>query len=160
MVALNPGGFWSDAAVKFFGATVAPSVALVRHIQPLLPALTGNPVSRTALMAQFSARPWALDSALVLQELRHFATSPSIHDALAALIHGPKQQGAPAGSLRGPVTIGWGRNDRVTLPGQAERALELFPDARLHWFDKCGHFPHWDQPQETVRLDPESTGAR
>lgn len=157
VVALSPGGFWSDAAVRFFGATVVPSVTVVRHIQPLLPALVRTPVGRTALLAQFSAKPWALDSDLVLQELRNFAASPSIDDALRALVHGPRQQG---GSVRAQVTIGWGRNDRVTFPNQAQRALELFPDARLHWFDRCGHFPHWDQTDEAVQLILESTGTR
>lgn len=159
-VALNPGGFWSDAAVKVFGATVVPSINLVRHLQPVLPALVNNAVGRTALLAQFSAKPWALDPDLVLQELRNFAGSPSINDALDALVHGPKQQGAPRGTLRGPVTIGWGRQDRVTFPSQAKRATALFPDARLHWFDRCGHFPHWDQPAETVSLILGATGAR
>jgi pimeloyl-ACP methyl ester carboxylesterase len=27
-----------------------------------------------------------------------------------------------------------------------------FPDARLHWFERCGHFPQWDAPRETVAL--------
>jgi pimeloyl-ACP methyl ester carboxylesterase len=38
------------------------------------------------------------------------------------------------------------------FPSQADRALRLFPDAALHWFSDCGHFPHWDQPEETVAL--------
>jgi pimeloyl-ACP methyl ester carboxylesterase len=55
------------------------------------------------------------------------------------------------------MTIGWGRNDLVTLPSQAARAQALFPDARLHWFEKCGHFPQWDQPLETVQVILEAT---
>jgi hypothetical protein len=38
------------------------------------------------------------------------------------------------------------------------RATELFPSARLHWFDRCGHFPHWDAPAETVDLILRRTG--
>ena len=157
VVALDPGGFWTDRQVKLFGATVGPSIALVRRIQPLLPALTASPVGRTALLLQFSAKPWRLPADLVLQELRNFAGSPSLDEAMHALVHGPKQRGAPAGSLRGRVVIGWGRNDRVTAPTQAERATQLFPDASLHWFSGCGHFPHWDRPRETERLILEST---
>jgi pimeloyl-ACP methyl ester carboxylesterase len=157
VVALDPGGFWSDRQVQIFGATVRPSVALVKRIQPLLPALTGNPIGRTALLLQFSAKPWSLPADLVLQELRSFGKATSIDAALDALVHGPKQEGAPAGSLLGRTTIGWGRNDRVTPPSQAARAHQLFPDASLHWFSHCGHFPHWDQPDETVRLVLEST---
>lgn len=85
------------------------------------------------------------------------AAAPSFDAALNALINGPLQQGAPPGSTPGPVVIGWGRNDRVTLPGQAERARRLFPDAQLHWFDHCGHFPQWDAPKATIRLILAST---
>lgn len=62
------------------------------------------------------------------------------------------------GSARRPIVIGWGRKDRVCLPVQASRAQTLFPNARLHWFDDGGHFPQWDQPDETARLILASTG--
>jgi len=45
----------------------------------------------------------------------------------------------------------------VTLPSQSARALELFPDATLHWFESCGHFPHWDQPERAAELILAST---
>jgi len=32
----------------------------------------------------------------------------------------------------------------------------MFPDARLHWFHKSGHFPHGDEPQAAARLILES----
>jgi pimeloyl-ACP methyl ester carboxylesterase len=96
----------------------------------------------------------------VLQELRTFKKAASLDVAVDALVHGPKQQGAPAGSLNGSVVIGWGRNDLVTVPSQAQRAQQLFPDATVHWFDKCGHFPHWDQPEERIRLILDATGRR
>jgi pimeloyl-ACP methyl ester carboxylesterase len=152
VVALDPGGFWTDRQVKIFGATVGPSLALVKRIQPLLPAVTGTALGRTALLLQFSAAPWKLDRDLVLRELRNFASSPSLDAAVHALVHGPKQEGAPAGSLAGRVVIGWGRKDRVTPPSEARRAIQLFPDATLHWFSDCGHFPHWDQPEQTIQL--------
>lgn len=158
MVALDPGGFWSDREVRVFGASVRASVALVRRIQPALPFLTGNPVGRTALLAQFSARPWALPADLVLNELRGFDASPSLDEALDALVHGPRQKGAPAGSLPGRLVIGWGRQDKVTLPRQALRAKAEFPDATLHVFDRCGHFPHWDQPEQAADLILAVTG--
>ena len=149
-IALDPGGFWSERQVKIFGLSIKASVGLVRKIQPALPVLTGNPVGRTALLAQFSAHPWKLPQNLVLTELRGFKTSPSLDAALDSLINGPRQQGAPTGSLKGKLAIGWGRQDKVTLPSQAARAIELFPNATLDWFDSCGHFPHWDQPAQAA----------
>ncbi len=157
-VALDPGGFWNDRQAAIFGTSIKASVALVRRIQPALPFLTGNPVGRTALFAQFSAHPWKLPQDLVLHELRGFKTSTSLDPSLNALIHGPRQEGAPAGSLKGKMVIGWGRKDKVTAPSEAARATELFPDATLHWFENCGHFPHWDQPTEAARLILDSTG--
>ncbi|GAA4712933.1 alpha/beta fold hydrolase [Nocardioides conyzicola] len=156
-VALDPGGFWSDREVAVFGATLRPSIALVRALRGKLPALLGNPAGRTLLLAQLSARPWALSRETVLPDVRGLAESPSTGAALDALTKGPKQQGAPAGTVPGRVTIGWGRRDLVTVPRQAARATELFPDAVLHWFERCGHFPQWDAPHEATRLIIDST---
>jgi pimeloyl-ACP methyl ester carboxylesterase len=156
-VSLDPGGFWSDREVALFGATLRPSIALVRMLRGALPALLGNPAGRTLLLAQLSPRPWALSRETVLPDVRGLAESPSTGAALDALIKGPKQQGAPAGTVPGRVTIGWGRRDLVTLPRQAARAAELFPDAVLHWFERCGHFPQWDAPREATRLILDST---
>ncbi|OMQ16352.1 alpha/beta hydrolase, partial [Modestobacter sp. VKM Ac-2676] len=72
----------------------------------------------------------------------------------------PGQQGAPAGSLPGRLTIGWGRRDRVTLARQAARAVEAFPDAELHWFDGAGHLPMWDAPEKTVAVVLAGTARR
>lgn len=157
-VALDPGGFWTDGELRVFGASLRASIKLVRAVKPALPALTGNPVTRTALLAQFSARPWALSQELVLRELRSLAEAPSTDPLLDALTDGPKQQGAPVGAVPGRVVIGWGRHDRVTLPRQAARAARAFPEAHLYWFEHSGHFPMWDSPDEATRLILDSTG--
>lgn len=151
-VALDPGGFWSDQELAVFSATLRPSIALVRALRGMLPALLGNAVGRTVLLAQLSARPWELSPETVLPDVRGLADSPATGAAMDALTKGPKQRGAPAGTAPGRVTIGWGRRDRVTVPRQATRAAELFPDAELHWFERCGHFPQWDVPREATRL--------
>jgi pimeloyl-ACP methyl ester carboxylesterase len=74
-----------------------------------------------------------------------------------ALTPGPKQAGAPAGTVPGRVTIGWGRRDLVTVPSQAAQATKCFPDAELHWFEHCGHFPQWDAPDEAIGLILKNT---
>ena len=159
VVALDPGGFWTPREATVFRTSIAASVALLRRVRPLLPALLRSPVGRTALLAQFSARPWALDADVVRTELEGYLDSPAFGDVLADLARGPGQEGAPAGSLPGRLTIGWGRRDRVTLARQATRAAAAFPDAELHWFRRSGHFPTWDAPEETVRLVLDRTGG-
>lgn len=156
-VALDPGGFWSAGQKKVFGASLTASVALVRAVRPALPALLATPVGRTALLAQLSARPWAVDADFALGQVRGLAGGPGTSPAIRALATGPDQQGAPAGSLPGPVLMVWGTQDRVTLPSQSRTAQERFPDARVELWQGCGHFPHWDQPARTVRTLLDAT---
>ena len=152
VVALDPGGFWRGWERHAFFTSIWLSIRAVRLLQPLMPAISRSKVARTMLLAQFSRRPWALHPAVVLEEMRAYAQAMAFDELLHDLAFGEEQKGAPRGSIGAPLVIGWGRNDRVCFPNQAQRAMELFPDARLHWFERCGHFPHWDAPQETVRL--------
>lgn len=155
-VALDPGGFWEGWERYFFYATIAPSIRLVRLLQPVMAQLTASAVGRTLLLAQLSARPWDLPADVVLEEMRTFAGSPSFDELMYRLAFGPAQEGTD--STPGSVVIGWGRKDRLTLPRQAKRAMERFPNARLYWFDEAGHYPHWDAPEEAGRLILQTTG--
>ena len=156
VVALDPGGFWQGWERTFFRTTIAASIRLVRALRPALPVITRNVAGRTALMAQLSAKPWALDPALIAQELKSFANTRTFDALVTDLANGATQRGTSRTSS--PLVIGWGRKDRLCLPRQAARAKAAFPTARLHWFDNCGHFPMWDQPKETVRVILEATG--
>ena len=151
VVALDPGGFWRGWERLFFGVTIGASIKLVRALSPTLPALCRTAAGRTALLAQLSARPWTLSPDLVAGELKSFAATRTFDALIHDLSTGPEQTG-PAGPTSGPVTIGWGRHDRLCLPGQAKRARAAFPGAAMHWFEHSGHFPLWDEPEETVRL--------
>lgn len=155
-VALSPGGFWSRGQLRYFELSIGLSIRLVRLLQPVMPWLTGNPVGRTLLFAQLSARPWRLPADVTLEEMRSFPAAASFDPVLHQLVHGPPQLGAD--STPAPVTIGWGRQDRVCLPSQGVRAQALFPQARLEWFEDCGHFPQWDVPQQATRLILDRTG--
>ena len=157
-VSLDPGGFWRRWERAYFEASIKLSIRLVRGLQPVMPLITGSAAGRTVLFPQFSPAPWRLNPVVALAEMRSYAASPSFDAMLDELAHGPPQAGAPRGALQAPATIVWGCQDRICLPRQARRAQRLFPDARLHWFDGCGHFPHWDLPERTARLILDSTG--
>ncbi len=151
VVALDPGGFWKGWERSFFKTTIGASVKLLRAVRTSLPTISRNSALRTALLAQLSAHPWRLDPKLVADELESYAGTPTFDALVRDLGNGPMQQG-PAASGSGPVTIGWGRHDRLCLPRQAERAVAAFPSARLVWFDHSGHFPHWDEPEAAARM--------
>lgn len=151
VVALDPGGFWRGWERTFFKATIGISGALLRAIRPSLQTLSRYKASRTALLAQLSVRPWALDPKVVSTELTGLSNTPTFNALVQDLGNGPEQTG-PAAVSTGRVVIGWGRHDRLCLPVQATRAKVAFPSADLHWFESSGHFPTWDMPEETVAV--------
>ena len=156
VVALDPGGFWTAGEKAVFGTSVKASFALVSALRPALPALAGSPVGRTALLPQFSPRPWAVPGDVALTDLQSIASTPALSSTLQALLDAGPQLGGPT---PGRVLLGWGRRDRVTLPRQAVRAQRAFPHAALHWFERCGHFPQWDAPREAARLIRDGTAG-
>lgn len=147
VVALDPGGFWRGWERGFFRSTLAASIRLLRLLKPALGRLGHNAAARTVLLAQLSARPWALDGDAVATELNSFAATPTFDALVKDLARGPTQRGSASG-----VTIAWGRHDRLCLPRQAKRAMREFPDAELVWFERSGHFPMWDEPAKTIDL--------
>ena len=126
VVALDPGGFWQGWDRTFFRGTLAASIRLVRSLKPALPAITSNVVGRTALMAQLSAKPWALDPGMIARELQSFLSTRTFDALVKDLANGPMQQGPS--ETAAPVVIGWGRKDRLSLPRQAARAKAAFPE--------------------------------
>jgi pimeloyl-ACP methyl ester carboxylesterase len=158
VVALDPGGFWQGWERNFIFASLTATRALARSLLPMVPMLAHSAAARSALLAQLSARPWALSGDLVEGELASLAATSTFDALLSDLSFGPAQEG-PAAPGAGPVTIGWGRQDRLTLPVQAERAVAAFSGARLHWFDHSGHFPMLDEPEAAAALILGATGA-
>lgn len=158
-VSLDPGGFWQGWERRYFRQTLEASIKLIRWLEPGLPYLTRSAVTRSMLLAQLSARPWALPAQTIALELKNLAATELFDALVQDLSSGPAQKGL-TGPRSQPITIGWGRQDRLCLPRQAARAQEAFPTASFHWFDKCGHFPMWDQPGETVRLILEGCAPR
>jgi pimeloyl-ACP methyl ester carboxylesterase len=156
-VALDPGGFWKGWERNFLSASLTASELLLRTLRSALPSISHNAAARTMLLPQLSAHPWAVDSDLVEAELTSFADTPTFNALAQDLAYGPLQEG-PAAPGTGPVTIGWGRHDRLCLPVQAERAQAAFPGSRLVWFERSGHFPMWDEPKQTTKLILDATG--
>lgn len=157
VVSLDPGGFWQGWEKHAFYASIKTSIALIRLIHPKISEILEEDLGRKLLLLQFSAKPKQLPPEIAIKELDDYVRSKSFDDLLYNLVYGEKQQGIPKNALQKPLVIGWGKEDRVCFPKQAHRAIEAFPDARLVWFENCGHFPQWDRPKETVELILKTT---
>ncbi|GGE50666.1 pimeloyl-ACP methyl ester carboxylesterase [Pedobacter psychrotolerans] len=46
-----------------------------------------------------------------------------------------------------PVSLIWGKNDKVTPPEVAKEFHQLLPNSELNWVDQCGHAPMMEQPE-------------
>ena len=159
VVALNPGGFWRGWERAYFKWTLTASQKLLRTLKGQLGTLSGSPVSRTALLAQLSARPWALDGAMVEEELVSFAETGTVIPLIKDLASGPAQSG-PACPQAGRVTIAWGEKDRLCPPRQVPRARASFPDATFHWIEGSGHYSIWDRPRDVADMIIEGTESK
>jgi len=51
-----------------------------------------------------------------------------------------------------PVSLIWGKNDKITPPGVAEEFKLSLPHSELHWIDNCGHAAMMEHPEEFNRL--------
>lgn len=157
VVSLGPGGFWAGRERLAYHASLCLSMRLARGLGFAMPALAAHEWARVLMLARFSSQAGRLPPSLVLEEMHSLASAPSFNLVLKDFVRGLPLEGSAIGTLAKPVVIGWGRLDRLCVPSQAVRAQQLFPDARLHWFERCGHYPHWDQPEETARLILDAT---
>jgi 2-hydroxy-6-oxonona-2,4-dienedioate hydrolase len=53
--------------------------------------------------------------------------------------------------IKAPCLLIWGKQDIVTPPEAAFEFKAKLPDARLVWFDQCGHAPMIEKPGEFAR---------
>ena len=155
-VALDPGGFWQGWERGALSSSLKAALWTARGMKLSISMLAHNPASRTMMLALLSNRPWLLDGDLVASEAAAFAETGTLDRLIDDLAFGVSQAG-PAAESAGPITLGWGRHDRLCNPAQAQRAMAAFPDARLHWFENSGHFPMWDEPVAAAGLILEST---
>jgi pimeloyl-ACP methyl ester carboxylesterase len=103
------------------------------------------------------------DSTLITDELVEFGYSlaalPGAQDSLLSMVR-------TLGNIRGmredvlrsivdnltnitaPTLIFWGQQDRILPVTYAHVAERKIPDAQLHIFDSCGHFPQIERPEE------------
>ena len=93
-----------------------------------------------------TSRPGTFTSAEMAAYRAAWAQPGAIAGMLAwyrALVRRPP---APAGRVRVPTLILWGRQDTALLPAFATASAALADDVRLRWFDTAGHWLQHEEP--------------
>jgi len=149
-IALDPAGFWRGWERHYVFASLMGMIKLIRGLGSLIHSLA-KPSIRPISFHQLSYNPSHLPEDFVSGEVKSCHEAPNFEAIIKDLTSIAPQQGPAAKNVRS-VAIGWGRQDRLSFPRQRRRAQAALPGASLHWFDRCGHFPMWDQPLDTARF--------
>ncbi|WP_380164363.1 alpha/beta fold hydrolase [Jannaschia sp. R86511] len=159
VVALAPSGYWGAGGRRWFLLVAWAALVLVTVLRPVAPAILATRLGREVLLRPLSPRPRHL-SDVVPDSSRLFGSTPSFVPGLRHLGRRREPVTVPAERLHGrTVTVAWGRHDGLCLPGQAQRAHRAVPGAQLHWFERSGHLPPWDEPLATAELLLRATGG-
>jgi pimeloyl-ACP methyl ester carboxylesterase len=144
VTAFSPAGFWTPAERRFCQLSLRALAQTPAAARPAVEAIARTRRGRIALFSQTFGYPARLPAEEALATLRDAWAAPAFGPALDALrsyrFDSPQQ-------LRNtPVTIAWGRRDRL-LPyrTQAPRARKLLPWA-THVTLGAGHVPYYDDP--------------
>lgn len=141
--ALAPIGFWSARERAFTQASMTSTRALSRLLRPITPLLARSPIARTIFLGQYCAKPWKVEAERLVDDVDALIGAPAFDD-VNALFTGYLAPESAADHV--PVTIVWGRHDRLLLPRQANRARARLPKARHVMLDGAGHLMMGDDP--------------
>jgi pimeloyl-ACP methyl ester carboxylesterase len=148
--AFSPAGFWTTAELRFCQLSLGALGSVPDAARPALEALARTRTGRVALFSQTFGYPARLPAEEALATLRDAWASPALAGALDAFRL--YRFGAPEQLRSTPVTIAWGKRDRL-LPYrlQAPRARALLPWA-THVTLGAGHVPFYDDPAAVAEV--------
>ena len=158
VTAFSPAGFWTAAERRFCQLSLGALASMPAPARPAVEAAARTRAGRIALFSQTFGYPARLPAEEAVATLRDAWASPVMADALVAF---EQYSFARPEQLRNlPVTIAWGRRDRL-LPYrlQAPRARALLPHA-THLTLGAGHVPFYDDPAACAEAIRVTTRAR
>jgi pimeloyl-ACP methyl ester carboxylesterase len=150
VTAFSPAGFWTTAELRFCQLSLGSVGAVPKAARPALEALARSRAGRVALFSQTYGYPTRLPAEEAVATLRDVWASPALSGALDAFSQ--YRFGSPEQLRSTPVTIAWGRRDRL-LPYrlQAPRARAMLPWA-THVTLGAGHVPFFDDPAAVAEV--------
>lgn len=144
VTAISPIGFWTPAERRFCQLSLGMLARTHPRVRPSIRALVHVRPLRLALFYQLHGYPARVPLDEVLSALEDAWAAPAFVAALAAF--NQYRFRSPEKLRRLPVTIVWGRHDRLLLYSrQAPRARAMLPWA-THVALDAGHLPFYDDP--------------
>ena len=78
-----------------------------------------------------------------------------LENFVKSLAANPRQftdYGSRLGEIAAPTLVVWGRDDRFVPMDVGLRLLAGIPDARMHIFNRCGHWAQWEHAEAFNRM--------
>ncbi len=143
VTALSPAGFWRSGRELGYARSVFRTMEILgKRLEPAAPRLAGRTAGRAVLYATIVRHPSRMSQQQAAGDMHAFlAARPALNAILAEA--SPFEGQIPDGV---PVTIAWGRQDRLLPRRQALVARDRLPQARFVLLPGCGHVPMSDDP--------------
>ena len=160
LVLVDSGGLGREVNLLLRAPTFPGSEWVLPVIASRWATRQGNALSRGLRMVGVKGGP---DVAQAWHGFESLGDGESRRAFLATIrsVVGPDGQRVSAQELlpgiKVPTLLVWGARDKMIPLAHAQAALERIPDARLVVFEKGGHFPHLDEPEEFAVLIREFT---
>jgi pimeloyl-ACP methyl ester carboxylesterase len=156
ITALSPAGLWRRKAPLYLRVAMRQTRLNAMVIHRVAPNAPKTRLARALFMATASGRPFKVPYEPVRQAVQDMATASGFGETLRAMERTRFRDGD---AIDVPVTIAFGRRDRVILPLMARRRTELPEQTRWHLLPGCGHIPMFDDPVAVVTLLTETSNA-
>ncbi|MBB2909383.1 pimeloyl-ACP methyl ester carboxylesterase [Streptosporangium becharense] len=140
--ALSPAGFWNRTELAYARAVLRAARASVRAVPPERAHVAAeHPSGRILSAGLLVAHPSRLPPQALLAALRALRDARGFDATLESLAWL-----MPPAPPKVPITIAWGRHDRLLLRRQAVRAAR-WSGQRVKLLAGCGHVPMTDDPE-------------
>ncbi len=123
--------------------------------------MLGGPFDNVGAMARKCFYDKRLATSELIEELRRTNSLPGAREAALTIIRryisvwGVRRQYVVTSRLKSlavPTMLFWGREDEIIPVEHGHRAARMIPDAGLHVFAKCGHWPQMERAEEFNQL--------
>jgi pimeloyl-ACP methyl ester carboxylesterase len=143
VTARSPAGFWRSNRELGYAKSVFRAMEILgARLEPAAPRLASSTAGRAVLYSTVVHRPSRMSPEQATGDVAAFrAAGPALNAILAEAT--PFEGQIPDGV---PVTIAWGRHDRLLPRRQALVARDRLPQARFVLLPGCGHVPMTDDP--------------
>ena len=132
--------------MRLFGARVVGDL-----VSPLL--IGSRRLLRMRMKRVYDRHEWVLDERRV--DARHLPLrAAETHRAILRTVRGwdADRISRDAHLIRKPTLLLWGENDQEIPLADGKRLHHQIPGSRLIVFQKCGHLPHEEYPEEFVEV--------